>query len=141
MPAFKLSGNRVFVTANLWDSLEGPRPPAGFECDGCSWSPDVYYPLGSTRTFKLWPACVIHDYHYRTADVLTRDAAGRAEADRILFENLKRCIAHSGGGRVAQNRIAWLYWGRVRMWGASAFQHWRDGAEPRSWWERLKEVW
>lgn len=136
-----VSGKSLYVSAKLWLSLTGPRPPRRFECDGCSWSPDVYFPLGSSKTFKLWPACVIHDYHYRTESIFTRDAAGRAKADRILYENLKKCVAFSGGGRVAQHRLAWLYWGRVRIWGASAFQHWREGEEPEGWLKRVREVW
>lgn len=140
MPRFKVSGKELFVSARLWSELEGPLPPAGFECDGCSHSPDVYYPFGGTKTFKLWPACVVHDYHYRAADVLEpRDADARAKADAILYRNLMRCIEHSGGSPFAQHRLAWLYWGRVRMWGAGAWQH--GVGKPKSWWKRLREVW
>jgi hypothetical protein len=84
---------------------------------------------------------VIHDFHYRTASALTRDAAGRREADRIFRENLRKCIAYSGGSKFDQRRLAWLYWGRVRMWGASSFQHWITGAKPIGWLKRLREVW
>lgn len=135
-----VSGKELFVSARIWSRLEGPRPSLDFECDGCSHSPDVYT-TATGRRFKLWPACVIHDYHYRTADVLTRDAAGRREADRIFRENLARCIALQGGSKLAQRRLSWLYWGRVRIWGASAFQHWAEGAEPEGWLARVREVW
>lgn len=140
VPSVRVSGKRLYVSPILWASLSGPRPPSGFECDGCSHSPDSYHTI-TGRVFKLWPACVIHDYHYRTAGVLTRDAAGRREADRIFFENLRLCIAHCGGNAFDQRRLSWLYWGRVRVWGAKAFQHWAKGAEPLGWFKRMREVW
>ena len=141
--AFKVGGKRIAITSDLWFSLLGPRPNHDFECDGCSNSPDSYHTI-TGRVFKLWPACVIHDYHYRTKGgliSLTRDAAGRREADRIFRENLRLCIAHSGGSKFDQRRLSWLYWGRVRVWGAKAFQHWVEGAEPLGWFKRMREVW
>jgi len=137
---FDVSGDQLETTARLWLQLDGPRPPAGYSCDGCSNSPDRYIAL-TGRIYKLWPACVIHDYHYREKHCLTRDVAGRREADRIFRENLKTCVRYCGGSKFDQRRIAWLYWGRVRMWGAGAFRHWVEGAEPTSWWKRLRQVW
>lgn len=139
--AFDVSGEMLEVSSDLWLMLQGPKPPAGYSCDGCSHSPDRYISAIGRRIYKLWPACVIHDYHYREATVLTRDAAGRAEADRVLYENLLTCVRYYGGSNFDARRIAWLYWGRVRMWGASSFQHWAQGAKPVGWWRRLREVW
>ena len=139
--SFNVSSDQLEVSARLWLQLDGPRPPAGYSCDGCSNSPDKYISPLSRKVFKVWPACVIHDYHYREAGVLTRDAAGRREADRVLRENIRLCVKFCGGNRFAQERVAWLYWGRVRMWGASSFRHWVKGAKPTSWWKRLRRVW
>ena len=137
---FTVGEKQVEVSLALWIHLRGPKPPHTFGCDGCSNSPDVYHTWRG-KSFKLWPACVIHDFHYRTESELTRDAAGRKRADRIFRENIERCVAHCGGSRFDQRRLAWLYWGRVRMWGAKAFQHWAKGAKPTGWFKRLREVW
>ena len=136
----RVSGEDRGVSVALWIRLRGPKPPYTFECDGCSNSPESYRTWRG-RVYKIWPACVIHDFHYRTEGALTRDAAGRKRADRIFRENVEQCVAHCGGSRIDQRRLAWLYWGRVRMWGATSFRHWAKGAKPTGWFRRLREVW
>lgn len=139
---FRVGGHDLAVTRRLWRLLEGPKPAEGFKCDGCSWSPD------SWAGYKLWPACVIHDYHYRTADLrgvpgggVPGTAAGRAYADATFRRNLVTLLREQGCGPVRSQRVAWIYWGRVRIWGASAFQHWSAGEKPASRWQRIREVW
>ncbi len=148
---FKVSGKALQVADYFWKQLRGPKPPDGFECDGCTFSPDRLVSI-SGRTYKLWPACVIHDHHYRTEALrhgsvveaggrVTGTARGRKYADDTFYWNLRKLVAAQGGGKFEQARLAWLYWGRVRVWGARHFQHWDEGAKPLSRWARLKEVW
>lgn len=136
----RVSGEDRGVSLALWNRLGGPKPDPSFECDGCSNSPDSYRTI-TGKLFKLWPACVIHDFHYRCQATLTRDAPGRREADRIFRENVKRCVAFCGGSGFDQRRLAWLYWGRVRIWGVTSFRHWVKGAKPTGFFARLREVW
>jgi len=142
---FVVGGNALEVGDAYWSLLEGPKPPSGFACDGCSMSPDAWTTWRG-RTYKLWPACVVHDYHYRTrvlrvAGLLPGTAAGRKQADDALYRNITALVRAQGGTAFEAHRIAWVYWGRVRVWGAGSYQHWDEGAEPLSRWARIKEVW
>ena len=148
---FIVSDRPLLVSQWLWRQLEGPKPRDGFACDGCSWSPDAYVTL-TGKVYKLWPACVVHDYGYRTHKLrmaallgtgpgIAGTAAGRKECDGRFRRNLRMLIKLQGGSGFDQKRLAWLYWGRVRIWGAKAFQHWGEGAEPLSFWARVREVW
>lgn len=125
---FSVAGRRMQVSVGLWSRMTGPLPPEGYACDGCSMSPD------SWRRFKLWPACVVHDYHYREGVV------SRADADAALRQNLRELVLAQGGSRSEAERIAWIYWGRVRIWGASSYSMASEEREP-SFWERLKRTW
>lgn len=145
---FRVSGKELECSFTLWSALEGPKPalPMDWESDGCSGgSPDVWRTWRGLRIFKLWPACVIHDYHYRepvlqhTAAELVRAVAGRKYADNTLYRNLYALVRMQGGGKFIARRIAWLYWGRVRIWGADSWQHWDDG-KPLGFWARVREV-
>lgn len=153
---FQVGGRPLEVGAAVWAQLRGPKPPEDFACDGCTLSPDVYRTWRG-RTYKLWPACVVHDFHYRDTDlrwpgartpdlagvwpVVPGNAAGRSYADSTFRYNLRVLIALQGGSRWDQRRLSWLYWGRVRIWSARLFRHWHKGAEPLSRWARIKEVW
>lgn len=131
---FKVAGAPRRVLAWFWLRLWGPRPPEGYECDGCSLSPDYF------GRWKLWPACVIHDYHYREG-VLGGNWHGRRTADRILRVNLERLVLDQGGARWLARLVGAAYYGRVRVWGKKSYRHWEDGEEPLSWLDRVREVW
>jgi hypothetical protein len=135
-PAITLvvAGRVVQVSLRLWEQLEGHELVAdGYSCDGCSNSPD------SWRGYKLWPACVIHDRHYDPDSPLGTGWEGRREADAILRRNIVRLVLAQGGSRTEAHRIAWLYWGRVRIWGQSAY-FFDKTEQPESRWERFREV-
>lgn len=139
---FRVSGRTMWCSRTMWERLEGPKPDDTlmFESDGCSGgAPDVYR-TWTGRRYKLWPACFIHDYHYRYP-VLGDDAEARKLGDDVLRENIRRLVRLQGGGKWTAKRIAWLYWGRVRIWGASSWSHWGEGEEPLSFGARMREVW
>lgn len=151
---FQVGGQELAVSDAFWEALHGPKPGEWFSCDGCSWSPDAYRTL-TGKVFKLWPACVIHDYHYRTDSLrlsldsnlglgrylsIPGDAAGRRTADAAFRGNLQALIRLQGGSAARQRSLSWLYWGRVRIWGARSFRHWAPGQEPLTWWRRVKEA-
>lgn len=135
--AFNVSGDVLFCSFTLWSALLGPKPalPMDWESDGCSGgAPDTF------GRFKLWPACVIHDYHYRYTTGLPNGWQGRKQADDALYWNLHTLVKLQGGGKLRAHRIAWAYWGRVRMWGQDSWQHWDHDDKPRGFWARLREV-
>ena len=148
---FRVSGHELECSFTLWSALKGPKPalPMDWESDGCSGgSPDAWRTWPRRRYFKLWPACVIHDYHYRypkpghawdAEPLLLAGAAGRKYADDTLRQNIITLIRMQGGGRIQARRIAWLYWGRVRIWGVDSWQHW-DHGKPLGFWARVREV-
>jgi hypothetical protein len=138
---FEVSGRILYCSRALWDAMEGPKPqPLQFESDGCSGgAPDVYRTwLG--KAYKLWPACFIHDYHYRYP-VLASGAPGRKVADDTLRTNIKRMVRHQGGSKWTAKRIAWLYWGRVRVWGVDSYQNWDADDKPLKFTARVREAW
>jgi hypothetical protein len=136
---FVVAGERVQCSAFLWDALEGPKPmPAGFtESDGCSKSPDYWVTIGGKR-FKLWPACLIHDWHYRSG-VLGGTWASRSRADQILRHNIRQLVILQGGSQTQAMRIAWTYWAGVRL-ASAPFFCFAAGEAPLSWCDRLREV-
>lgn len=97
---------------SLLDRLEGPRPPADFECDGCSHSPDF---IGGA---DLRPACAIHDFMYGQGGA----EKDRMVADYVFYRNLLAC----GLSRFWAN----VYFRRVRLFGVSYFNY-RPGQRPR----------
>lgn len=130
---FIVGGKEVHVPDAIWNQMEGPLPPEGFACDGCTSSPDEW------RGFNLLPACIVHDFHYKRAS-MGPHRVGRMVSDGIMRRNLKRAVAFYGGGHGSQERIGWLYWGRVRIWGSPHYS-WDEGEEDFPWWKRLAEVW
>lgn len=135
---FIVAGEKLGVSASYWDRLIGPKPPSMWECDGCSNSPDNYLTV-TGRVYKLWPACVIHDWAYRTG-VLGGNAQGRWTADRHFRTNMNIQLKLQGAGGIRRSALCWLYWGRVRIWGAKAYRVWDEGEEPLSLWQRVREV-
>lgn len=143
---FKVSGHELECSSRFWFALAGPLPelPTDWESDGCSGGAPDAWRTWRGRHYKLWPACFIHDYHYRYGaeehpDVFPSGAIGRLKADAFLRENLRRMIRFQGGGWIDQKRISWLYWGRVRIWGCTSWQGW-NGNLPSSKWARFKDV-
>jgi hypothetical protein len=114
---FRINDEIRGVERVLWLSLDGPVPDEMFCCNGCTLSPDVL------RGWRLWIACVVHDYHYHTLKPLGEGWRSRMEADAILRRNLRRVVLYDGGSLAQAERVAWLYWGRVRIFGRPA---WND---------------
>ena len=129
-----IDGDLRGVAREWWNQLEGPRPPDGYACDGCSWSPDWL------RGWKLWPACAIHDYHYRT-EALGVDAGARARADAVLRANLRTLLRLQSAPAWRREAVAWAYWSRVRIYGARSFNQGKGAQDERSWLRRVWETW
>jgi len=89
-----------------WDRLIGPRPPDGYVTDGCSWSPDSF----ANRV--IWPACVIHDWHYS-------GQVSRWKADWIFLRNVYRLLA--GVSIVPRFGVSLMYWWAVRTRAKGAY--------------------
>lgn len=128
---FDVSGKRRSIARAWWEQLEGPKPGDTFSCNGCSCSPDVW------RGYAIWPACVIHDYHYGTG-VLGDSWRARQRADAIMRRNIQTLIRLDGGRQHTAVTLSWIYWGRVRVWGAN---HYQGLKKRRSFWKRLGEAW
>lgn len=131
---FNVSGKQRACPRRWWRALKGPKPdPQLFRCDGCSNSPDTW------RGLLIWPACVIHDYHYRTG-VLGGTWTDRKRADDIFRWNAELLLRLQGLGFRAK-MLSWLYWGRVRVWGRKAYRFWAEGEQALPFWRRLGEAW
>lgn len=136
MPWFEVGGARRFAPEYLWRNMQGALPLAGFVSDGCTCSPDSIWGM------VLWPACVIHDYAYRVALPAQRRCwHSRWLADRTLRRNISRLVRLQNMDRVTAWLLAWVVWGRVRIWGGRCYQHWADGEEPLSRWLLFREAW
>jgi hypothetical protein len=131
---FKVASKRRSVPRHWWTQLVGPRPETSFACDGCSNSPDDW------RRFMIWPACVIHDFHYRTG-ILGGTWQSRQAADKIFRHNVVKLIALQGGCACTGQVLAWVYWGRVRIWGRSSYRHWDDPKAALPFFRRVLEAW
>ncbi len=134
---FIVSGRPLRVSLHLWKAMQGdPLPRGGYACDGCSNSPDA---LGH---LKLWPACVIHDHDYREKQKdQARNWHSRWRSDKRLRTNMTTLVRMQGGSKGHARRLAWLYWGRVRIWGGSSYQHWDEGEAPLGRWQLFREAW
>jgi hypothetical protein len=131
---FNVSGSLRVVSRRLWNYLEGPRPGVGFACDGCSNSPDFW------GEYLLWPACIIHDYHYREA-VFGTGWRARSKADAVFRRNMVTVLRLQGCGFARSRRLAWIYWGRVRVWGRCAYRRGEGTENALPWYKRLAEAW
>jgi hypothetical protein len=128
-----VSGETLEVSLRLWSALKGPKPPAGFECNGCTLSPDTL-PGG----LKLWPACVLHDYAYSPARPLGGTWASRRRADVIFRRNLYLCARIQGKSRLRATYVSATYFRAVRLFGGSLFPF-EEAEKPRGWWSSLRE--
>lgn len=128
---FIVKGKKRHYPTELWNNLKGPKPDPDFRCDGCSLSPDYY------RRFFIWPGCIIHDFHYGGA--LGRSWAARREADSIFYFNLRQELIDQGAPWHVSRLVPWIYWGRVRIWGAARFPF-AENEQPLSWWSRFAEA-
>ena len=114
MIVFQVSGKRRVIDPALWDELRGPKPPENFESNGCTMSTDRY------GRVQLWPACVIHDWHYESG-CLGKDWSGRRLADLIFYQNTMICCRMQGLGPVRSQWIAAMRWRAVRLLGARRY--------------------
>lgn len=129
----EIAGDLRAVSRKWWVQLQGPLPPEGYSCDGCSWSPDWFH------GWKLWPACAIHDFHYRT-EALGSDALARARADVALRANLQTLLRIQGAPAWRRNAIAWAFWSRVRIYGARSFDQGTGAPDERNFFRRVWET-
>ncbi len=90
----------------IWDKLLGPKPDEDFVNNGCTMSPDMV--MGK----PVWPACVIHDYHYNAPFKTSRDVA-----DRIFRENIKIVLQAYGMNFLLARLLAFFYYRAVRRAG------------------------
>lgn len=131
---FTVSGQTRYFPKEIYQELEGPIPPLDFESNGCSCSPDYW------RQYDIWPACHIHDWHY-AEPVLGAQWASRREADAILRKNLRICLHKQNANQFLTWFLPYMYWGRVRIWGAAHWKNWTDGEKPASFLQRFIEAW
>lgn len=100
--------------AEVWAVLEGPLPPEGWSgCNGCSGVPD--HTIGG---YKVWPACVVHDFDY------SHDSPEipRWKADAKFFRNIWRCLRVQKCPRHRAAYTAWIYWRGVRHLGHTFYR-------------------
>lgn len=131
---FNIAAKRRAVPRKWWAELIGPKPETSFACDGCSNSPDDW------RGYLIWPACVIHDFHYRTG-ILGGTWRSRQTADLIFRQNVVKLLGLQGANAPTAHSLAWLYWGRVRIWGKSSYRHWNNPRASLPWYKRVWEAW
>jgi hypothetical protein len=132
--SFIISGKERQFSRALWEKLDGPKPEERFSCDGCSSSPDDWHSFTAKKKIPIVMACVTHDFHYRQKP-LGEGYRARRKADAILRQNLRKVMMYYGASMKEAEHVAWLYWGRVRIWGRHAW----DG-NP-SFFARIAEVW
>lgn len=117
----EVNGMPMTLRAALWDALEGPKPYAGFINDGCTLVRD------EVRDYKLWPACVIHDWHYSPeCALLEDDPPSRREADRIFRRNTYTLLRAQGAGRHSAYFYSWKRYLGVRAAGRPFFRRGED---------------
>lgn len=133
---YRVSGSVRRVPRRLWARMQGPRPPAGYESNGCGPK------LGGSLVGRLaswlipdqihnWPlhlACHHHDACYERGGMW----ADRREADRYLRVNVSAIIADSGACWAPRRAaVAWAYYVAVRLGGWCAFRYsWGESPQP-----------
>lgn len=110
---FWVSGQPRWVSVGLWDKLEGPKPPSFFKSNGCSYSPD--YVLGK----PIWPACVIHDWHYHSGG----PDISQKRADRIFAKNVYVCLVDQGVSPIVAGVAAGWRWSVLTRLGQWVFKN------------------
>lgn len=116
--AFNVKGERRVCLRERWDRLLGPKPPEGFATDGCSFSPDYI------AHRPVWPACIVHDYHYSAGEA----KVSRRHADWVFFRNLYRLLRMGGMFFGAAFVVSAIYWWAVRTKGRGAYT---GGGNPK----------
>lgn len=151
------SGKAIAIPRELWDQLEGPKPPEGFEWNGATAAWDSWFlkvrrwnPARRDRRRRprilevsLDPATAPHDWVYSPegASQLPSGATkeGRREGDTYFARNCLRCVAYRAP-RLVETAIdeALLYWWGVRVGGAGrgAFEGIEDYPLSVRWWDR-----
>jgi len=116
-----------YIGSEVFRELKGLKPGLGFECDGCTMSPDSLFGV------DIRPACLLHDYAY----LIGGNEADRLQADRNLRDNIKTCVAMSPARRAWLAPVyayaAGVYFRRCRFFGVKFFGYVR----PRSRSEQL----
>lgn len=111
--------NWRLLLKSWWDKLLGPKPNYAAvkgsvyfirsPNDGCSKSPDQW------RGKIIWPACVIHDFHYRTG------AVTRRKADARFRKNIAALLRMQGMNRFSAWLISRSYFRAVSLFGSGSF--------------------
>lgn len=109
---FYINGKAHFVRVSTWNRLLGPKPPERYACDGCTGVPD------SMWSFDVWPACVIHDWHYDPDGPEIR----RWVSDIVFGLNCYITLRIKGAGRILSASTAWSYYKGVAFLGAPFFK-------------------
>lgn len=96
----------------------GPKPTSSFVTNGCTASPD--YLDGRA----LWPACVIHDYHYSPQSPVN----SRLRADSILGVNIFRLLRLQGTGWFKSISVGVVYTTACQSLGKPFYKYNADTA-------------
>jgi hypothetical protein len=96
-----------------WEALEGPHPPSGFPNDGCTVVPQRH------GRVALWPACVIHDWHYSP---LCEEITFQIVADYKFMQNLYKVQRLQGVSRVRASAVALKRFAGVQKFGKFFFK-------------------
>lgn len=99
MPEFVVSGERRIVENELWESLDGPKPPMDFACNGCTASPDY------VRGVRMWIPCVIHDWHYSPKSRILN----KFKVEYKFWKNIYKTARYDEKGRLASAGLATSY--------------------------------
>ena len=105
---FMVGGAHRSCMRETWDRLIGPKPPEGYAADGCTLSPDY------VADRPVWPACVVHDYHYT-------GVVSRWRADWILMRNIYRLLRAEDFSVLPALFVSLTYWWAVRTRGRGAY--------------------
>lgn len=73
-----VNGRWEWIRKDWWESLSGHKPPISFDNDGCTVVADI------SGDVLLWPACVIHDWHYSPK---CKEVTNRLVADYHFLKN------------------------------------------------------
>ena len=123
---------KLYADKSCWDFIENhPVQFAGFGCGPGGWGdwivPDKIWGL------SIKAACQIHDWYYRFWPENTEVA--RKRADKILLNNMVRIIDDAWLAALEHGKYIWwhkwlykrrlklahIYYGMVRMFGAPAY--------------------
>ena len=146
-----ISGIGINVDPALWAKLEGPKPPDGFECNGCGpqghWFVSWLVP-DRVAGICVAPACAIHDY----SCALAGNRSDFADASAELGRNVEHILRAGDFQRLARlvgffmlvnasMLVAWGYYltGNRRAkdimfdFAEGAKRHWTPGGAAMDW--------